>query len=167
MKNSFTTNLELGLDHLHKSGAFLTVKNNDKVNTMTISWGSIGFEWQRPTFTVLVRKSRYTHEFLDNSNEFTVSVPTDDSFKNALALCGTKSGRNIDKFKECNLKTIDGKFVSVPVISGCGVCYECKVVYSQDLDVSRFPKEIQNSAYPDEDIHTLYFAEIVNTYSTK
>lgn len=167
MKTKFTENLELALDNLHTKGAFLTVQNEGKVNTMTISWGNIGYEWNRPIFTILVRKSRYTHEFLEKTKEFTVSIPTDESFKNSLSICGSKSGRDIDKIKECTLETIPSEFVSAPVINGCGICYECKIVYSQDMDVSKLPEEIRAKSYKTDPIHTIYYGEILNIHYKK
>lgn len=92
-----------------KKGAFLTVKSGDKINTMTIGWGFIGFAWSKNLFMVMVRKSRYTHELLENTNEFTVSIPLDNDFKKQLGVCGTKSGRDIDKFKETGLQLKPGK----------------------------------------------------------
>ncbi|MCG4586306.1 flavin reductase, partial [Anaerosalibacter bizertensis] len=86
------------------NGAFLTVKSGDEVNTMTIGWGNIGVIWSMPIFTVAVRYSRHTYNLLENSDEFTVSIPIKIDMKKELAFCGTKSGRDVNKFKECNLK---------------------------------------------------------------
>lgn len=164
---SFVNNMELGMESLHKSGAFLTVKSEDKVNIMTISWGNIGFEWGKPIFTILVRKSRYTHDFLEKSKEFTVSIPTNTLYKEALSFCGTNSGRDVDKIKQCNLKLLEGTSVSAPVVKNCEVCYECKVVYSQDMDLSKLsPDLVRYSSYEPGTEHTFYYGEIVKTYST-
>ncbi len=163
---SFTLNLEDAMNHLHKRGAFLTVKSNDKVNSMTISWGNIGFEWKKPIFTVLVRKSRYTHEIIEKETEFSVSIPFKDDFKSALALCGSKSGRDMDKVKESGLSLKEGEKIKVPSIEGCEMVYECKIVYKQDMDLSLLSNEIKDSVYSDNDIHTIYYGEIVNVIST-
>lgn len=167
MAVNFIENMEIGMEHLHKKGAFLTVKADNKVNTMTISWGSIGFEWNKPIFTVLVRKSRYTHQFIEKSGEFTVSIPVDDSMKEALAFCGKESGRDVNKFEECNLKVEEGKEINVPVISECGLVYECRVVYKQDMDINLLDEEIKKAKYSDGDIHTIYYGEIVGCYLNK
>ena len=103
MEINFTDNLEKGMKFLHTQGAFLTVKDGEKINTMTIGWGNIGYVWNRPIFTFMVRKSRYTIDLLKNADNFTVSIPLNKNMKNALKVCGSKSGRDIDKFKECNL----------------------------------------------------------------
>lgn len=160
----FTQNLEKAMEHLHKKGAFLTTKVADETNTMTISWGSIGFIWGKPMFTALVRKSRHTHELIEKSGEFTVSLPLDESMKNALAICGSKSGRDMDKIKECSLELQEGKSLSTPVIKGCGVHYECKVVFKNHMAPNLLDENIDNSMYGSKDYHTVYYGEIVNCY---
>ncbi|APH14412.1 flavin reductase [Clostridium sporogenes] len=164
MSVNFTLNLEESMEHLHKKGAFLTGSVNGKVNTMTISWGNIGFQWRKPVFIALVRESRYTKEFIDKSNEFTVTIPFDDTMKEALAFCGSKSGKEFDKIKECNLKLRDGDKVDTPVIQGNGMHYECKVIYKQPLDLKAMDKELVDTFYNDGNNHVLYYGEILNCY---
>ena len=164
MKVNFTEHFEKGMEFLRTQGAFLTVKSGDKVNTMTIGWGSIGYEWNRPIFTVLVRKSRYTYELIENSDNFTVSIPLSRDLKNALAVCGSKSGRDIDKFKECNLSLEKSRKVDTPIIGECELYYECKIVYKQEMNSELLSKDIVESAYKTGDYHTLYYGEIVETY---
>ena len=161
---NFTQDLEKAMECLHKKGAFLTTKVGDATNTMTISWGSIGFIWKKPMFTVLVRKSRHTHELIEKSGEFTISLPLDENMKSTLAICGSKSGRDMDKIKECNLELQGGKSISTPVIKGCGVHYECKVVFKQDMAPNLLDEYIDNSMYNSKDYHTVYYGEIVNCY---
>lgn len=79
-------------------GAFLTTAAGGRNNTMTIGWGALGNIWGKPVFTVMVRHSRYTHELIEAHNEFTVSFPLTAAFSKALGLCGSKSGRDMDKF---------------------------------------------------------------------
>lgn len=164
MSVNFTENLEVGMEWLHKQGAFLTVKNKDKVNTMTVSWGQIGYQWNRPVFTVLVRKSRFTYDFIENSDNFTVSISLNKKMKEALTFCGTKSGRDVDKFKECNLTLKESKEVDTPIISDCELQYECRIVGKSTLVPDLLDDEIQNSSYKNDDYHTLYFGEIVSCY---
>lgn len=158
---SYTLNLESTMTNLHKQGAFLTVKHGEKVNTMTISWGNIGFEWNRPIFTVLVRKSRFTHELIEKSTEFSVSVPLSNNLKKELVLCGTKSGRDIDKIKESGLTLRTGESIATPSIGGCEMVYECKIVYKQDMDPNLLSEDIKDNSYNDNDFHTIYYGEIV------
>lgn len=164
MAVNFIQNIEKGIDFLHKKGAFLTVKSSDKVNTMTISWGNIGYEWGCPIFTVLVRKSRYTHSIIENSNEFTVSIPLKNDFKEALAICGTKSGKDIDKFEAANLSLKSGRKVNTPVIEGCKLHYECRILYKHEMNPEFLAEDVKKSSYINEDYHTIYFGEIVDCY---
>ena len=165
MTSDFINNLENGLDFLHKKGAFLTTKDGEILNTMTISWGSIGFMWGRPIFMVLVRKSRYTHTLIENSQEFTISIPQDDMLKEALSICGTRSGKDIDKFQICKLTIQKGRILSTPIISNCKLQYECKVVYSQDMDQNKLSTILKNQNYSTGDYHTLYYGEILACYT--
>lgn len=164
MSVNYTLNLEKGMSFLHTDGAFLTVKAADATNTMTISWGNVGYEWGRPIFTVLVRKSRYTHELIEKNGEFTVSIPFDKKMKKPLVICGTKSGRDTDKVKESGIKFIESKSVSAPVVDDCNLYYECKVVYKQDMNPDLLIPEVKSSSYASEDYHTIYYGEIVNVY---
>lgn len=154
------------LEQLQK-GAFLTVKNKDEVNTMTIAWGSISYIWNKPIFMVAVRYSRYTYNLIDNAKEFTVSIPLSKDFKKELAYCGTKSGRNVDKFKDCNLNLIDSQKISTPIISECDLHYECKVVYQQAMEPATLDEDIKNRSYSNNDYHVLYFGEILDSYLIK
>ncbi|MDP4087926.1 MAG: flavin reductase family protein [Bacillota bacterium] len=165
MTVEFTKNLEKAMENLHKRGAFLTTQNGDKVNTMTISWGNVGYEWGKPIFTVMVRQSRYTHELIENSGEFTVCVPVGDKMRKALGICGSKSGRDIDKFQAAGIALKDGKVTDTPVIANCDYNYECRIVYKQDMNPSLVSRDILNTSYADEDFHTFYFGEIVACYT--
>lgn len=145
-------------------GAFLTTAANGKRNTMTIGWGSLGFKWGVPTFTVMVRQSRYTKELIDANGEFTVSFPVNEGFSKAISLCGTKSGRDIDKFTEAGLTTIPGETVSVPVIKGCGLHLECKIVEHYTMQADKFDKELGEKWYGAGDWHTCYTGVITAAY---
>ncbi len=151
------------LEQLRK-GAFLTVKGGDEINTMTIGWGNIGFIWNKPIFMAAVRYSRYTYELLEKTDEFTVSFPLSKDLKKELALCGTKSKRDIDKFEACNLTPKKGKVVNGPIIEECDLHYECKVVYKQAMEPGTLDKGIREAKYSDNDFHVLYYGEIVASY---
>lgn len=168
MDFDYTLNLEDSLKSMQRRGAFLTVKNKDgKINTMTIGWGNIGYEWARPIFTVLVRESRYTHQFLENAEDFTVSISLDDKLNKALEFCGSKSGRDFDKFKECKLSFLDSKIVKSPAIAECDMIYECKIVYKDYMNIELLDDDIKNKWYETGDCHTIYYGEIVNCYHKK
>ena len=164
MEINFTDNLEKGLKYLHTQGAFLTVKSGEKINTMTIGWGNVGYVWNRPIFTVMVRKSRYTIDILENSDNFTVSIPLSKKLNHELMICGSKSGRDINKFKECNLTIKKSKKVDTPIIALCDLFYECRIVYKQEMDPKLLLNDIVKSSYEKGDYHILYYGEILETY---
>jgi flavin reductase (DIM6/NTAB) family NADH-FMN oxidoreductase RutF len=151
------------LEQLQK-GAFLTVKEGDRLNTMTIGWGSIGYMWNKPVLIVMVRYSRHTFDLIDKAQDFTVSLPLNGQLKDALTFCGTKSGREIDKIKECNLKLKPGNKVNTPVLEDCDLHLECKIVYKQPMDEQQLTKGIKDRSYSNGDYHVLYYGEIVDVY---
>lgn len=145
-------------------GAFLNVSCGGKDNTMTIGWGSVGIAWGKPVFIVMVRYSRYTYRMLDQAGEFTVSVPLNSDFKKELAFCGTKSGKDYDKFGECNINKIKAHKVNAPLIDGCDLHYECKVVYKQAMEPIAIAPDIDKRFYTNNDFHVLFYGEIIGTY---
>ena len=136
-------------------GAFLTVSHDGRDNTMTIGWGSLGVIWGKPVFSVLVRPSRFTFGLLESSGEFTVSVPLTDMSK-ALGICGSKSGRDIDKFAAAELQKMQGIKISTPVIGGAGLHYECKVLFKQPMNPALLDPAINAASYSSGDYHTIY-----------
>lgn len=153
-------------------GALLTASADGKVNTMTIGWGHLGIEWKKPIFIAYVRQSRYTRQLLDKNPEFTVNVPLGDVDKNILAVCGTRSGRDMDKFKELALTAVPGETVSVPAIAQLPLTLECKVIYRQDQDLSLLDREDREHCYKpgtveETNFHTAYYGEITAAYILK
>ena len=147
-----------------KSGAFLTVRAGDRLNTMTIGWATIGFCWRKPVFMVAVRDSRHTFTIIEDAEDYTVSVPA-GNMKEEIMYCGTKSGRDGDKFEACGLKTIPGQKVASPVIDVPGIHIECRIVFKSAMDPVHLSADYA-SLYPEKDYHTLYFGEIVACYET-
>lgn len=144
-------------------GVFLTASHGGRDNTMTIGWGSIGVIWGKPIFTVLVRPSRFTFGLLEASGQFTVSVPLTD-MSGAIAICGSKSGRDIDKFAAAGLTKLPGIKIATPVIGGAGLHYECKVVFKQPMDPSALDPALGKTFYPAGDHHTIYYGLIQATW---
>ena len=157
-----------------KKGILLTTKNGDKVNTMTIGWGTVGIEWGKTIFIAFVRESRFTKDMLEANPEFTVNVPYGDIDPKILGFCGTKSGRDMDKIFEAGLTLEEPEMISVPGIKELPITLECKVLYQQKQNVSLLPDAILERYYPsdpacpyagsDRDYHYAYYAEIVNAY---
>ena len=147
-----------------KKGAFLTVKAGDRLNTMTIGWATIGICWRKPVFMVAVRDSRHTFTLIEEATDFTVSIPSGD-LRKEIMYCGTKSGRDKDKFTECNLQIADGRTVISPIIDVAGLHFECRIVYKSAMDPGNMTADFE-ALYPDIDYHTLYFGEITACYQT-
>ncbi len=153
-------------------GVLLTTKAGETVDTMTIGWGHLGIEWKKPVFVVYVRQSRYTKQLLDQNPEFTVNFPLGDVNKKILGICGTKSGRDMDKIKELGLTLVPGETVSVPAIKELPLTLECKVIYQQDQDLSLLCEESRNRFYipgtvEENNFHTAYYGEITAAYIVK
>jgi flavin reductase (DIM6/NTAB) family NADH-FMN oxidoreductase RutF len=147
-----------------KKGAFLTVKAGDRLNVMTIGWAAFGLVWQKPIMMVAVRSSRHTFGIIEKADDFTVTVPTGDMDK-AIALCGSKSGRDMDKFKMAGLETGTGMKVASPIIKARGYQFECRIVYKSAMNPAYLDDRYDTSLYPEKDYHTLYFGEIVACYA--
>lgn len=150
-----------------KKGILLTTKDGGFVNTMTIGWGSIGIEWGKPVFVVYVRESRHTRRMLDNTGEFTVNIPVESIDKNIIGVCGSKSGRDLDKIAHLGLTLEEPLAVSVPGIKELPLTLECRVLFRNVQDESRLPESIQErfySAINTKDYHIAYYGEIVAAY---
>lgn len=141
--------------------ALLTAGTPDKFNTMTVSWGALGEMWGRDAAFVFVRPQRYTFEFIEQSDIFTLSFYGSE-YKDALRLCGAKSGRDIDKPAAAGL---------TPVEASGGVTFAeaeytvvCRKIAEQALDPSGFlDKTIENN-YAKKDHHKMYVGEIIAAY---
>ncbi len=153
-----------------KTGILLTTKAGETVNTMTIGWGKIGIEWNKPVFIAYVRETRYTKQLLEENGEFTVNIPYGAFDNKILGYCGTKSGRDTDKIRDLGLTLVESDVVSVPGIRQLPLTLECKVIYKQQQDLSKMPEAVIDRFYPviDEagfrDYHIAYYGEIVNAY---
>lgn len=150
-------------------GILLTTKSGDQVNSMTIGWGFIGVQWARPVFVVLVRESRHTKKLLDENPEFTINVPLGAVDKNILGVCGTKSGRDMDKIKELGLTLVEPLTGTVPGIKELPLTLECKVIYKQDQDPAAIAQDIDARFYTkgtanEGDYHTAYYGQIMAAY---
>ena len=160
-----------------KKGILLNT-NAGQFDSMVIGWGALGVCWGLPTFTAYVREGRYTKSRLDESGEFTISIPLCDADPVIFKVCGTKSGRDTDKVKEANLTLEDPEVINTPGIKEYPLTLECKVIYVQTQDPMLLEKEIQEKIYPQDvdretnpfanrDPHTMYIGQIVDAYIIK
>jgi len=152
------------LSKLEDPGLLLVSTNKaGKSNVMTIGWGLIGTFWRMPVFMIAIRPTRYTYEFIEESNEYTVNVPADDMSK-VVEYCGTISGRKTDKIKECKLTLEKAKIIKTPIIKQCKIHYECQVVHRLKVNPKLVPLDIKKELYPQADYHILYFGKILTVY---
>ena len=154
-------------------GVLLTTKNGDKVNSMSIGWGMIGYEWSTPIFTAFVRTGRFTHEQLTANPEFTVNIPYGEYDRGLVGYCGSTSGRDTDKVTGSGMTLVEPEEISVPGIREMPLTLECRVVYRQTQDekgidgkFSRYyPQDVDSSCCgSNRDPHTAFYGEIVAAY---
>jgi flavin reductase (DIM6/NTAB) family NADH-FMN oxidoreductase RutF len=164
MNLQFEKHFAKTMSKLEDSGLLLvTAKKDGKSNVMTVGWGLIGVLWRMPVFMVAVRPSRFTHELIEDSGEFTVNVPG-EGMNDVVKHCGNVSGREHDKFAECKLTLVKGKKVRVPVIKECKTHYECQVVHKLEVVPGLVPANVKKTFYPRSDYHTIYFGKILAVY---
>lgn len=152
---------ELTLNPFTKIGKewlLITAGNEEKCNTMTASWGAMGVMWGKNAVTVYIRPQRYTKEFVDREDVFTISV-LGEEYRKALGYCGKVTGRDIDKIKEAGLTPY---FTDKTVgIEEADMVMVCRKMYHQELAPQCFDETENDSRwYPDKDYHMMYIAEI-------
>lgn len=157
-----------------KKGATITTKTDEKINVMSISWGTLGIEWNKPIFTTFVRENRFTRNQLDNNGEFTVNIPLGEFNNKIIGVAGTLSGHNVDKIKELGIELVENENFSVPAIKELPLTLECKVIYKQLQDSNAITPENKKIHYPEDvdssyhsankDYHIAYYGEILRAY---
>ena len=164
---SYDYKLPKTLARLASPGLLLaSTKRSGESNVMTIGWGSVGIVWSRPMFVVLVRPSRYTYEFIEDSGAFTVNVPTEEMHK-WVAVCGSRSGRDMDKFASYDMGTTVGQTVPAVTIDACPMIYECKVVHYNDVVPAHLSADIEVGSYRGSDYHRVYYGEVLGAYANE
>ncbi len=137
----------------------ISAGTEEKWNTMTASWGGIGVIWGKPSATCYIRHSRYTKEFVDNSEYYTLTF-LKDGYKDTLSMLGSKSGRAIDKMHESGLTPV---FVGgQPTFEEAALTIICRKRCK--TEINELPEDILDKWYSDKDYHTMYIGEIVAAY---
>jgi flavin reductase (DIM6/NTAB) family NADH-FMN oxidoreductase RutF len=138
----------------------ISAGDKDKFNTMTASWGAIGFMWNKPCVFFFIRPQRYTFEFAEKNETLSLSF-FDEKYRKALGVCGSKSGRDTDKIAEAGITpafTENG----TPYFVEAKLVLECRKMYAQMLNAESFiEKPLIDKWYPEADFHKMYVAEIV------
>lgn len=136
----------------------ITSKKEDKINTMTASWGGLGIMWGKKVAYIVVRPQRFTKEFIDFEGKFTLTF-FDKNYKKQLGYLGTVSGKDEDKISKSGLN-ID-YINDMPYFAEGKVVLSCKKLYSQYLKEENFSdSSLSEKWYPEKDYHEMYIAEI-------
>ncbi|MCR4926738.1 MAG: flavin reductase [Lachnospiraceae bacterium] len=142
-----------------KKWALLTAGVKDDFNSMTISWGGLGTIWNRPVATVYVRTSRYTHDYMEKNDFFTISFYP-ERYKRDLGVFGSKSGRELDKM---NYEGFTAKEAGQSMtFEEAEVTLVCKKLFKQQLDIDKMPAEIAEKFYAADAPHDMYIGEVID-----
>ncbi|MBQ1238021.1 MAG: flavin reductase [Oscillospiraceae bacterium] len=141
-----------------KQWALVSAGTPEDYNTMTISWGGLGTLWSRPVATVYVKPIRYTYEYLEKNEYFTVSFFPEE-YKKDLGVLGSKSGRDGDKVALTGLHAV--KAENSVTFREASATLLCKKIYWQDLDPAQMPAEVIDTYYKTEAAHRMYIGEVV------
>lgn len=143
-----------------KEWLLITAGNEQKCNTMTASWGAMGVMWGKNAVTVYIRPQRYTKEFVDREDTFTISV-LGEQYRKALGFCGKVTGRDTaDKIREAGLNpyAVEGTVG----IAEADMILVCKKMYHDTIKPECFDDSANDEKwYPEKDYHTMYIAEVV------
>lgn len=142
-----------------KQWMLITAGTAEHCNTMTASWGGLGVLWGAPAATCYIRPQRYTKEFVDWEEYFTLSF-FGEEWRKALSLCGSKSGREVDKVKECGF-TVKAADCGAPYFEEASLVLVCRKRFAQEMDPNLMPDDVKEKWYPEKDYHTMYIGEIV------
>lgn len=155
----FTTDIFKQFD---KKWALLTAGKKEIFNTMTISWGGMGTLWSKPVVTAYVRTSRYTHEFMDREDYFTVSFYPEE-YKKVLGVLGSKSGRDMDKMNESGLTAKEaGESMT---FEEAEITLVCRKLFKQKLDPENILDSGAKAFYDGDAEHDMYIGEVVDIIS--
>ena len=138
----------------------ITAGSENKFNTMTASWGGIGILWNTDVAFTFIRDSRYTLEFMDSNEYYTLSF-FNGNFMKELAFCGTNSGRDVDKIAATGLTPVHDS--DITYFEQAELVLVCKKLYKQQMTPDCFiDKSIINKSYPKNDWHEMFVGQIVS-----
>lgn len=135
----------------------ITAGTAERFNTMTASWGGLGVLWERKVCTIFIRPTRYTFEFVEKADIFTLSFFNEEHRK-SLLFCGTHSGRSIDKMKETGLTPVRDR--GSVYFNEARLVFICRKIYFQDIGPERFLDSSIETLYPQKDYHRMYVGSI-------
>lgn len=143
--------------------ALVASGNEQKFNMMTVNWGGLGELWFKEVTTVYVRKTRLTHDFIENNDYYTL-IFLKDGNKSSLKTLGAKSGRDINKMTDSGLTPVFTP-EGCPTFSEAELTFVCRKLYHADITRENFiDDKIFEKCYSDGNLHTMYIGEIVAVY---
>ena len=145
-------------DEVGKKGAILTVGDYEDFNAMTVSWGGFGVLWNMNVCFLFIRPQRYTYSFAEKSENFTLSFMSEE-YKEAVEYFGTKSGRDVNKFKECNLHPAFDPDYKGYFVAEADYVFRLKKLCEIPLELVK--NQIKDY-YPNSDYHTVYVCKVVD-----
>ena len=129
-------------------------------NAMAVGWGSFGTMWDRPIAMVVVRPQRYTYQFIEKYNTFTLCACPPE-YRRAIDLIGSKSGRDSNKIAEVGLTPVEASTVAAPIFAEAELVVECRKIFRTVYEASQFIDPSIDRNYLKKDYHRVYFGEIV------
>ena len=129
-------------------------------NAMAVAWGSFGTMWDRPIAMTVVRPQRYTYQFIEKYDTFTLCAFPPE-YRPAIDLIGSKSGRNSDKIAEAGLTPVAASAVAAPVYAEAELVVECRKIFRTVYEASQFIDPTIDRNYLKGDYHRVYFGEIL------
>jgi flavin reductase (DIM6/NTAB) family NADH-FMN oxidoreductase RutF len=135
----------------------------DPPNPMTIGWATAGYIWGKQIITVLVRPVRHTFSLMESVKDFSVCILPDE-YRKSLHICGTRSGRDINKIEACNFTLEKCLGADAHFISEASVHIECRIVHKHFLDPETLDALIAKRYYPKRDFHMVYYGEVLGAY---
>lgn len=153
-----------------KEWMLVTAGNKGSYNTMTASWGGVGYIWERPSTFIFIRDTRYTYQFLQQEESFTLSF-FDEKYRNALRICGTRSGRDTNKIEEAGLTPLETPS-GLMSFGEARMIIECKKMFVQELDYANltepYKTKVMEESYKNESSkHQMFISEITNIWVKK
>lgn len=147
------------IDLIGNQWMLITAGDETRYNMMTASWGTIGFLWGKPVACIVVRPQRYTLEFIEKESCFTLSF-FDEKYRTALKLCGTKSGREVNKAELAGITPFEPTQGCV-AFKEARMIIKCRKLYADQIRENSFiDKSILKTWYPSKDFHKIFVGEI-------
>lgn len=161
----FTTLQKNPAELIGKQWMLITAGTQESFNTMTASWGGLGFLWNRPVAFVFVRPNRHTAKFIDEQAAFTLSFMP-EKYRNDLIFCGRNSGRDVDKMAATSLEpfTTPNGLVAMADADLVLECRKMAVATMQETDFVNFAEVSPQWYDPTNPLHKVYICEIASTY---